>query len=829
MIYKERISLNIAFYNVLDKTGNQDIASKIIELIESKKENQTYWFSFGYMYWGLLEYKYGENVTEHIEKCEEVTNPEFIRKLVNLVYGEVLELNQSIVHEIKRGISQFISDFSLLKYEDIGDELVFAGIKYLSNNISVYDIKSIYEAVERIEVDGIDTFLPIIPREQHAFGLVYPWPGMNTAETELLARATKAAENIGFKCVMLSDFGEVLNEEQKETSEIIDGNDLDYVMTTHYESHKSIDAYYYHLLWNPPDIPLNVEYYADKVMDNYIMNDDYLIYDLGGMSDHLKSMLLNKPRTLEGASTFVGSFPKSVAMEPNLDNPKLFYCGMNWESVVSNSNRHEGLFKLLDKTEKIKFYGPDIVKEWGGIRPWDGYQCYQYSIPFDGFSILKEINSCGICLAISSDSHRRVGAVTNRAYEACAAGAVIISDNNIFMEKYFKDSVLYVTYNKNNPEDTFKQIMEKYQWIIENKEEALKMAKRSQDIFIERFCMEKGIIDATNNHFKRFKTIEKDLFANSEDKTVLATYVLNTQSKEEIDELLQPVIQNVCNQYYRRILVGIICDDTIVNEVIQYCGQLPCNIKVTSMNLFDEKGARCITNGQAIQNILADTSHDYYMNIGSDEIWFYDHVSTMVRTMEDSPEAYGTYAGVLSQDANGIRRTFFFETLKTATAYLQIHPKSLPVSGQFLFRKEAEEFVPDFVYSCLDGTEHVAYVNLLWFKYKKELTFTKRMTCVWKYEEYQTESCNVIDLQRQLRFIKGLVKYDLPNTGFEEINEPTIDISNFLLLIPIKQLLKLKIVRVFKRKFAYTRFGKKVDHKYNKIKKGYEDIMNTIS
>lgn len=151
---------------------------------------------------------------------------------------------------------------------------------------------------------------------------------------------------------------------------------------------------------------------------------------------------------------------------------------MNWEKAVGDSNRHAGLFELLDKTEKIKFYGPDVVESWGEIRPWEGYQCYQHPIPFDGFSILKEINSCGVCLAISSDAHRRAGAVTNRAYEACAAGAVIISDNNVFMEEYFKDSVLYVTYNKNNPQDTFQQIMEKYQWIVEHKEQALEMAEK---------------------------------------------------------------------------------------------------------------------------------------------------------------------------------------------------------------------------------------------------------------------------------------------------------------------------------------------------------------
>src|SRR5699024_9349902 len=103
----------------------------------------------------------------------------------------------------------------------------------------------------------------------------------------------------------------------------------------------------------------------------------------GGMADHLRCILMDKPRTLEGASSLTASFPEGCMLKPKLDDPKMFYCGMNWECVVSNSNRHQGLFKLLDETGKVKFFGPDKVKEWGGRRPWAGYKCYQYSIPFD--------------------------------------------------------------------------------------------------------------------------------------------------------------------------------------------------------------------------------------------------------------------------------------------------------------------------------------------------------------------------------------------------------------------------------------------------------------
>ena len=81
------------------------------------------------------------------------------------------------------------------------------------------------------------------------------------------------------------------------------------------------------------------------------------------------------------------------------------------------------------------------------------------------------------------------------------------------------------------------------------------MAKKSQQIFIEKFCMEKGILDVTKNHYRRFKTIESDLFAKAENKTVLVTRVLNTLNEDEIDKHLASTIKNITNQYYRIIVL----------------------------------------------------------------------------------------------------------------------------------------------------------------------------------------------------------------------------------------------------------------------------------
>lgn len=87
------------------------------------------------------------------------------------------------------------------------------------------------------------------------------------------------------ECVPLSNFSQILDRKtQLATDEFADADELDFVISTHYETHKTLDQFYYHALWNPPEIPLNLSDYDTRITSNYMMNDDFLIYDDGGMA-----------------------------------------------------------------------------------------------------------------------------------------------------------------------------------------------------------------------------------------------------------------------------------------------------------------------------------------------------------------------------------------------------------------------------------------------------------------------------------------------------------------------------------------------------------------
>ena len=751
---------------------------------------------------------------------------------VNRYEEERLRISQLLLD----GVMEFVADLAEMESAAtvmFSKELALAPLEYFANAISPLD-RCMIEQVPCCFGEGNHScYRPIYRTGNPVIGIINPWPGDKSAEAEVLTRFKRAADENDIQCIYLDNFGHILDNKQRATDKYVDAKDMSFVLTTHYETPKVLDAFHYHTLWNPPEIPMNLEYYTERVTNQYIMNDDFLIYDSGGMSNHLKSMLMNCPRTLEGASSLTASFPKSAMLSPNLDKPLMFYCGMNWEKVVHGTNRHEGLFKLLDNTGKVRFYGPEQVEAWGGLRPWDGYRCYQYSIPFDGFSILKEINHCGICLVLSSDIHRRAGAATNRTYEACAAGAVMISDDNPFMLEYFKDAALFIVYNKNDPEDTFRQIMEKYEWVLAHPKESLELAKRAQKIFEEKFSLDIQLERIVERHPKRFQQIAQDLYARDCSQKVLVTYVLNTQDKVQGIRLLDQVFDNIKNQIYPNIELGIAVDDSICSDVEAYASERCASAKVIPIGLFDTKGIRKCTDGQAIRQIQKMIPHKYYLNTTGDEIWFTDHITTLVRSLENSG-GMCAYSGSVCEDIKKFRRVFLFNALDSNHLYQMSKPEEALMAGQFLFSSDAHALVPDFLFDSLDGTEHYAYAALIHYKHGERLEFSRRSSFVF-YQNKTDARASVLPIEMQRRFIQDLVRFDLPERALRRLpdNNDSIDISrisglrkttaDMLSLMPLKTWFLLRYYRAKMRKLDPA------STKYKAVEKKYQEKLNAFN
>lgn len=240
-------------------------------------------------------------------------------------------------------------------------------------------------------------------------------------------------------------------------------------------------------------------------------------------------------------SLFGPSVPADYAVKPRRQTErKLFYIGINFERALANM-RYGELLKELDKSDRLEIYGPRKV--YGRTNLWAGFRSYCGEIPFDGSSIMKKINQAGICLALNSPMHNDVGAVTNRTYEAAAAGAVIISDDNEFVRAYFGDSVFYINQDMAEKEAA-KKIMDILDWANENPEKAYEMACRSQSAFLKKLSLDKMVSEFTYAVEKEIAHV-RDI-ANQKDLIDVICFV-------ETNEELSAILEQMSRQYYQNL------------------------------------------------------------------------------------------------------------------------------------------------------------------------------------------------------------------------------------------------------------------------------------
>ena len=92
--------------------------------------------------------------------------------------------------------------------------------------------------------------------------------------------------------------------------------------------------------------------------------------------------------------------------------------------------------------------------------------------------------------------------------------------------------------------------------------------------------------------------------------------------------------------------------------------------------------------------------------------------------------------------------------------YSMSDARTAETPGQFLFVREASEFVPDYVMELMDGIEHYAYMGLIQIRNSKTSTFSKRMTIIDNGYIYDDRK-SVIGYMMQVRLIRDIVRFEL--------------------------------------------------------------------
>jgi hypothetical protein len=354
-------------------------------------------------------------------------------------------------------------------------------------------------------------------------GLVHNWPGARNSELDIILRIMPILAHLGHVGIIIDPMGQVLDSSGNRLSPVRRQDDFDLVLNLHYLNPKLLSGLSYAVNWNPlafivgdpiTQKPLPIKQF-NFIVDCFRSHDRVLTAGSPRVDEYVETLRQSieaqwlVPLKLNLHTTIVS--PKEISpITVNVENARVFYIGVNWEKLSTDKDRtirHEGLFETLDKSGEFVFYG---LREQYGVPLWEGISHYRGELPFDGGnSIIQVSRECGITLVLSTEQHRASGLVSTRIFQACAAGAVIISDRNAFIEKHFGDDVYYFDYG-DTPQQTAQHIIEAVKECKTNWQQALVKASRCQKRFTEVFALEKEVMALSEQAQKDIRA--KDLF-----------------------------------------------------------------------------------------------------------------------------------------------------------------------------------------------------------------------------------------------------------------------------------------------------------------------------
>ena len=341
-------------------------------------------------------------------------------------------------------------------------------------------------------VDNLYSYWPAPSKQDFAdlnsfkkrIGIIRLWPNQAAAEHESIERFRRACGLFGIEIVELDRHGFFLEGPRVQVKQ----DDVDFVISLHYETPKAYDCFSWGALWNPVDF--YVEWGVAPYLDNQFSHDGYFMCGSAAVrrlaetelgDRYATSPMVDVNHTLSGPI-----FPPTLRTDR-----RVAYCGINWELLSKRKGRFNDLLVRLDKRDILDIYGPVEVR---GEKVWDGFAGYKRSAPFDGVSLIGDLAETGAVLALSSPAHVRSSIMSNRLFEAAAAGALVFVDDNRFFDTHFQDEVIRLDMS-GSAEDQAGQIERHLDYYNRNPEEALARCISLQNKFLADYSLHHQLLD----------------------------------------------------------------------------------------------------------------------------------------------------------------------------------------------------------------------------------------------------------------------------------------------------------------------------------------------
>lgn len=609
--------------------------------------------------------------------------------------------------------------------------------------------------------EGAAAAPPMVRTNTPTFLVPHTWPDIRNAEYEVLKRLSIAAENIGSAMIAVDNDGRPLWASRKmylDRSKRIAQGSANFMLSLHFESPRLFDIYSYYAAWQP--LQFYHQFGYDASVEKVLTHSDWISCDSKMADAHARNLFSGcRPGTSIDPLQLFHSPPQPYHPPKISNKSRPFYVGINWERINGQKGRHHDLLVRLDEADLVDIYGP---KKFLGAEPWKGFKSYRGELPFDGRSVVRAQHESGICLALSSEAHRASGLMSNRLFEGLAAGAVIIADSNRFVEEHFSDVVYFID-EQAGQEDLFFQIKTIVEEIRSDPDRAVARALRGQERLAEHFSLEKCLEKLIAGHPTRVETF-KATATKPGSVTVVVVYAGASL------ETLMGMLATVTSQVDVEIQVALVCDrmllaahETVISDTLAQakCGFSGYPCELARFEPADEgPRSRPALTGPSVASALADIKTDYFSFLRSDEIWFHDHLTTLISSVERRPGstlgASGSLAEVEASSSPARRHVASMKFDVSEETILTARYDAEP--GRFLFRRQVLDQAPLACLSVLDGQEH----NLLRISAMLEgsVAHSGYATFVCREAETKMLPRSILDRDHQQQYIRDAFAYD---------------------------------------------------------------------
>jgi phosphoglycerol transferase len=424
-------------------------------------------------------------------------------------------------------------------------------------------------------------------------------PSQPFAEAEVYQRMAVAAGRLGWKCCRTA------------TTREIEAFAPDVVLAEHFSLAKLTSYPTLGLMWNP------AAYWGgdDSLVRNVVSYDGHLFAD----------------RT---TAQFVGDLVSALPVRfvqgwwfPSCQSTELTTgprAGLAYLKTGWDPGRHREILERIASTTDLSRYGTDASSSPSN------------ALPFDGCSVLSMLSGRAAALCLHTAHHRKTGTPSARVFEAAAAGAVIISDENKFVREAFGETALYVDVEA-SPDAVAEQVAQHVAWIAANPDDAEELRTKAHKIFRERHTFEILL--------KQLPDLVADVRRAWNPPIAMAdravTYIVRTGNRDM--RYLRRALTSLECQSHRNIHAIVVAFRNY--EVVKgyLAAQRPGLTKITVAEAADT-GFR----SSAVWTGLSRVETDFYGILDDDDTLLPNHVAACLAALDDRPEMDVAFGGNIS-------------------------------------------------------------------------------------------------------------------------------------------------------------------------------------